>query len=127
MKGRKSRSICVKFREDDSAQMAAWEYLQAECGSRTYAECIAALVENRDDRDKDAACEGGERASEMLVEIRQICMEIRGELDGYIVSSAGKAGEGSARAGIEEMVHPAEIPEGIASLMRQLGGEDEEE
>ncbi len=45
MIGSKSRSICVKFREDDPDQMAAWEYLQNERGSKTYSEMIALCLE----------------------------------------------------------------------------------
>lgn len=127
MRGRKSKTICVKFREDDSAQMAAWEYLQAERGSKTYGECIAALVEDKDDSNKNADCGCGSRSWEMVAEIRQVCLEIREKLDGYVPFSAGMPGEERAKIDTDERAQLAEIPEKVANLMRMLGGEDEEE
>lgn len=127
MRGRKSKTICVKFREDDSVQMAAWEYLQTERGSKTYGECIAALVEDKDDSNKNADCGCGSRLWEMVAEIRQVCLEIREKLDGYVPFSAGMAGEERAEIDTGERAQLAEIPEKVANLMRMLGGEDEEE
>lgn len=127
MKGRKSKTICVKFREDDSAQMIAWEYLQAEHGSKTYGECIAALVEDKYGSNKDADCKGENQSWEMVAEIRQVCLEVREKLDGYVPSSAGMDGEERAEIDTDERAQLAEIPEKVANLMRMLGGEDEEE
>ncbi len=53
MIGTKSRSICVKFREDDPNQMEAWHYLQDERGARTYAELIADMVKERNCEQSD--------------------------------------------------------------------------
>lgn len=122
----KSRSICVKFREDDPDQMAAWEYLQNERGSKTYSEMIAALVKERTGDAIPFPEVNREQADGLLTEIRHICVEIRDTMSRCAFSPAG-SDMGTEEARPEKMSYKDEIPQGISDLMRQLSGEDEDE
>lgn len=126
MIGSKSRSICVKFREDDPDQIAAWEYLQNERGSKTYSEMIAALVKERTGDATPFPEVNREQADGLLTEIRHICVEIKDMVSGCALSPA-RADMGTEEAKPEKMAHKDEIPQGITDLMRQLSGEDEDE
>lgn len=126
MIGSKSRSICVKFREDDPDQMAAWEYLTRNHGAKTYAETIADLM-----KEKPGACENPlpvsrGQSEELLTEIRHICLEIKERMDRCDLSPVGSDDASKNVSALEKMAHKAEITDGVANLMRQLSGEDEE-
>ena len=127
MIGMKSRSICVKFREDDPEQIEAWEYLTNERGSRTYAEMIAELIKERAGQSTDALPVNRGQSEELLTEIRHICLDIKDTIDRCAVSPVGDGMTGTDIDSVpEKMAHKAEITEGAANLMRQLSGEDEE-
>ncbi len=123
--GMKSRSICVKFREDNPDQIVAWEYLTNDRGSRTYAEMIAELIKERVGQSTDALPVNRGQSEELLTEIRRICLDIKDKMDGCAVSPVGDGMTGTDPIP-EKMAHKAEITEGAANLMRQLSGEDEE-
>ena len=125
MMGMKSRSICVKFREDDPKQIAAWEYLTNERGSRTYAEMIAELIKEKAGQSTDALPVNRGQSEELLTEIRHICLDIKDTMARCAVSPVGDGMTGTDPIP-EKMAHKAEITEGAANLMRQLSGEDEE-
>ena len=126
MLGTKSRSICVKFREDDPAQMAAWEYLTNERGAKTYAEKIADLMKEKAGEGALPSLVDREQSAGVLAEIKHICLDIRDQMDRCALSPVG-TGEASRIDPVpEKMAHKGEITEGIADLMRQLSGEDEE-
>ena len=125
MIGMKSRSICVKFREDDPKQIAAWEYLTNERGSRTYAEMIAELIKEKAGQSTDALPVNRGQSEELLTEIRHICLDIKDTMDRCAVSPVGDGMTGTYPIS-EKMAHKSEITEGAANLMRQLSGEDEE-
>ena len=125
MMGIKSRSICVKFREDDPKEIAAWEYLTNERGSRTYAEMIAELIKEKAGQSTDALPVNRGQSEELLTEIRRICLDIKDTMDRCAVSPVGDGMTGTDPIP-EKMTHKAEITEGAANLMRQLSGEDEE-
>ena len=126
MLGARSRSICVKFRMDDKDQMDAWDYLQNERGSKTYAEVITELIKNRSTGDGSNTASNCVQTVELLAEIRHICQKAWERLDGCAFSPALPGIEG-ADNGTEKMTHKGEIPGGVADLMRQLSGEDEDE
>lgn len=115
MIGTKSRSICVKFREDDPNQMEAWHYLQNERGARTYAELIADMVKERNREQSDG----------LLAEIRHICLDIKDRVTGCAFSPTGISSDEREKRE-EKMTHKGEITDGVADLMRQLSGEDED-
>lgn len=126
MLGAGSRSICVKFRMDDKDQMDAWDYLQNERGSKTYAELITEMIKNRSSDNTSTTAPGCEQAIKLLTEIRHICQKTWEKMDGCAFSPALPGIEG-ADNGTEKMTHKGEIPGGVADLMRQLSGEDEDE
>ena len=126
MLGARSRSICVKFREDDPEQMAAWEYLTNERGTKTYAEMITALVRESCGNGSSAPAVDREQSTELLAEIKHICLDIRERMDRCALSPVGTDDVSQNYPVPEKMAHKGEITEGIADLMRQLSGEDEE-
>ena len=126
MLGAKSRSICVKFREDDPEQMAAWKYLTNERGTKTYAEMITALVRESCGNGSSAPAVEREQSTELLAEIKHICLDIRERMDRCALSPVGTGEAPEDDTVPEKMAHKAEITKGIANLMRQLSGEDEE-
>ncbi|MBR1479100.1 MAG: hypothetical protein IJ608_14245 [Lachnospiraceae bacterium] len=126
MLGAKSRSICVKFREDDPEQMAAWEYLTNERGTKTYAEMITALVRESCGNGSLAPAVNREQSFGVLSEIKHICLDIRERMDRCALSPVGTYDASQNESVPEKMAHKGEITEGIADLMRQLSGEDEE-
>lgn len=123
----KCRSICVKFREDDPEQMAAWEYLANERGTKTYAEMITALVkESCGDGLSSPTVARKQSSTDLLAEIKHICLDIRERMDRCVLSPVGTDDVSQNDPVPEKMAHKGEITEGIADLMRQLSGEDEE-
>ena len=126
MPGRKSRSICVKFREDDPEQMAAWEYLTKGRGTKTYAEKIADLMRGKAGEEALSSLVDREQSFGMLSEIKHICLDIRERMDRCALSPVGAEETPKYDTVPEKMAHKGEITEGIADLMRQLSGEDEE-
>ena len=126
MPGTKSRSICVKFRENDPEQMAAWEYLTNERGAKTYAEKIADLMRGKAGEEALSSLVDREQSFGMLSEIKHICLDIRERMDRCALSSVGEDEVSQNDPVPEKMAHKGEITEGIADLMRQLSGEDEE-
>ena len=126
MLGAKSRSICVKFREDDPEQMSAWEYLTNERGAKTYAEMITALVKESCWNSSLDPTVDREQSFGVLSEINHICLDIRERMDRCALSSVGEDEVSQNDPVPEKMAHKGEITEGIADLMRQLSGEDEE-
>ena len=126
MLGAKSRSICVKFREDDPEQMAAWKYLTNERGTKTYAEMITALVRESCGNGSSAPTVDREQSTELLTEIKHICLDIRERMDRCALSPVRTDDVSQNDPVPEKMAHKGEITEGIADLMRQLSGEDEE-
>lgn len=126
MLGTKSRSICVKFREDDPEQMAAWKYLTNERGTKTYAEMITALVRESCGNGSSAPAVDREQSTELLAEIKHICLDIRERMDRCALSPVRTDDVSQNDPVPEKMAHKGEITEGIADLMRQLSGEDEE-
>ena len=127
MLGAKSRSICVKFREDDPEQMAAWKYLTNERGTKTYAEMITALVrEGCGDGLSSPAVARKQSSTDLLAEIKHICLDIRERMDRCALSPVRTDDVSQNDPVPEKMGHKGEITEGIADLMRQLSGEDEE-
>ena len=126
MLGAKSRSICVKFREDDPEQMAAWEYLTNERGTKTYAEMITALVRESCGNGSLAPAVNREQSFGVLSEIKHICLDIRDRMDRCALSPVVTYDASQNESVPEKMAHKGEITEGIADLMRQLSGEDEE-
>ena len=126
MLGAKSRSICVKFREADPEQMATWKYLANERGTKTYAEMITALVRESCGNGSSAPVVDREQSTELLAEIKHICLDIRERIDRCALSPVGDADVSQNDPVPDKMAHKGEITEGIADLMRQLSGEDEE-
>lgn len=126
MPGTKSRSICVKFRENDPEQMAAWEYLTNERGAKTYAEIITALVMESCGNGSSAPAVDREQSSGVLAEIKHICLDIRERMDRCALSPVGVVETPKYDTVPEKMAHKGGITEGIADLMRQLSGVDEE-
>ena len=126
MPGTKSRSICVKFRENDPEQMAAWEYLTNERGAKTYAEKIADLMKEKAGEGELSSPVDREQSTELLAEIKHICLDIRERMDRCAFSPVGVVEKPKYDTVPEKMAHKGEITEGIADLMRQLSGEDEE-
>ncbi|MBO4389795.1 MAG: hypothetical protein J5825_02930 [Lachnospiraceae bacterium] len=122
----KSRSIRVKFREDDPEQMAAWEYLTNERGAKTYAEKIADLMKEKAGEGELSSPVDREQSTELLAEIKHICLDIRERIDRCALSPVGDADVSQNDPVPDKMAHKGEITEGIADLMRQLSGEDEE-
>ena len=126
MFGVKSKSVCIKFHEDDPDQMAALNFLQNERGTRTYAEMITALVKGSEADGKEASMMNCEQVNELLTEIRHICMDLKDMMSGCAPSPT-EMNEGTTANRSEKMAHKDEIPQGISDLMRQLSGEDEDE
>ncbi len=118
----KSKSICVKFREDDPNQMAVWEYLQKNRGSKTYAELITDILQRNGERPDLSDTIRQRIDTVQLEEIRQICIEIREKVSERTLSTMVK--------GCSDDLDPSSddhFPNPIRSLMGQLSGEDEEE
>lgn len=125
MLGTKSRTICVKFREDDPDQMEAWKYLQNDRGTKTYGELIAELIKSKGCT--VAPLHGSDyEDSPLLMDIKRICLDIRETIDRCALSPIGSK-ELSGNTASEKMTYKGEIPSGISDLMRQLSGEDEDE
>ena len=125
MLGSKSRTICVKFREDDPDQMEAWKYLQNDRGTKTSGELIADLIKSRGCTVAPRHGSGYED-SQALMDIKHICLDIR-EAIGRCALSPIAANESGSNTASEKMTYKGEIPSGISDLMRQLSGEDEDE
>ena len=126
MAGVKSKSVCIKFHENDPDQMAALKFLQKERGTRTYAEMITAMVKGSEADGKVVSMMNCEQVNELLTEIRHICMDLKDMMNGCAHSPAEK-NEGTTANRSEKTAHKDEIPQGISDLMRQLSGEDEDE
>ena len=118
----KSRSICVKFREDDPDQMAVREYLQNNRGSKTYAELITNMLQRTGERPdlSDTILQKIDMVK--LEEIRQICIEIREK-----VSESTLSPRVNDCSDDHDPSSDDHFPDPIRSLMGQLSGEDEEE
>lgn len=71
------KSLCVRFREDDPAHMAAYEFLQGRVtGGRSYADIIAELVAEKCGQSDDGTGVFGKNYSDELTGIKHICSQI---------------------------------------------------
>ena len=122
------RSVCVKFREDDSLQMRAWEYLRSRGDKRSYSRIISeALVGKEEAVDIRGSYEPSSPElgwlEERLDELREICVGIREHIsEGDNLKTASGAPDHSDMLG---SVNKAGMSSGIMDMV--LGMVDDEE
>ena len=124
----KYRSICVKFREDDPKQLAAWEYLQKRVSVRcSYGVIIAELIAAGPGDSGIVPGEPLKQIEERLRRLEHICMETKEQVQMRDFPPAGMPAVGGSKgAGVEETQNEAQLNAGVASFVLSMGDEDEE-
>lgn len=132
----KYKTVCVKFRTDDAAQMRAWEYLRKHASEKSYSALIADAVtakecfEDTTDGCSEAEHDFQERMSrmeQMLLEIKMICTAAT-DGAGRSLPPADEAGAVQPESGqTEEARHESEMPQKFLDFVLGMGGDPDED
>ena len=130
------KTMCVKFRTDDAAQMRAWEYLRKHVSEKPYSALIADMVSAM--TCERAATDGGSgaesdlreqmnRMEQMLMEIKAICTAATDGVGRSLppTDAIGAVQPESDQA--EEARHENEMPQKFLDFVLGMGGDPDED
>ena len=130
------KTVCVKFRTDDSAQMRAWEYLRKHVSEKPYSALIADMVSvmTREGAATDGSSvaetdlqEQMNRMEQMLLEIKTICTAAT-DGGGSSLPPADATGALQPESGqAEEARHENEMPQKFLDFVLGMGGDPDED
>ena len=130
------KTVCVKFRTDDSAQMRAWEYLRKHVSEKPYSALIADMVSvmTREGAATDGSSgaesdlqEQMNRMEQLLMEIKTICAAATDGVGRSLppTDATGAVQPESGQA--EEARHENEMPQKFLDFVLGMGGDPDED
>ena len=130
------KTVCVKFRTDDAAQMRAWNYLRSRAPEKSYSALIADAVSvmNREEAGRDDSpgtdshdWEQINRMENLLLEIKAICTAATDGAVRSLPTDGRTTDKSDVPARPEEARHENEIPQKFLDFVLGMVGDPDDE